>query len=348
MRTWLTAATTLAVLAGCATGPARPAPVAFAGPPALPATFSVADPSATPLPTRGALGRGVLMYRSPHNAFAPVLVLEDGRQFQLPATPPGEGRQGSLYASLSPDGRWVGHRVAQYAGDMQYVLRELSGNRVVETEGRPLLWSTDSRYVVMAKDDDLTSPLTLVEPATGTMSSMGSARYRDNLWLTGVLPDGQLLYSSRQTRSLRLRTDQGDTTVAFAAGVDDECWCPQSGVQVSPDGRTISVQLAYESGLIPGTGEKSSPMPANSVMVAVIDIANGTVIHRVKPADSGPGDSWWLLSEIGSGLLMRRHGADGTSLVLLDPATGSQHVATELPDGASVVVPGQIDGPSDG
>jgi hypothetical protein len=121
------------------------------------------------------------------------------------------------------------------------------------------------------------------------------------------------------------------------------------GLHLSPDGQTVSVQLAYDNGLIPGTGGKSRPMPPNAVTIAVIDTASGTVLRRVRPAGAGSADSWWLLSDTGSGLLLRRAGADGSALILLDPETGRQHLATELPDGVlSLIVPGQIDQPSDG
>jgi hypothetical protein len=353
MRRWWTFAAALVLLAGCANRPAPSAPAPFAGPPTLPATFRIADQSTPPLPGKGPIGRGALLYRSPQNPFAPVLLLENGRQFRLPTTAAGEGRQGSLYASLSPDGRWLGHRVAAYTGDGRYVLQELTGARVVKTDGIPMLWSTNSQYVVMAADEQQTGPLTLVEPATGRSTSIGAVRFRDGLGLTGVLPDGELLFTGVPSRSLRLQTDRADmtgvtdATVVFAAGAEDECWCPHSVVHVSPDGRTVSVQLAYDNGLIPGTGEKSRPMPPSCVTIAVIDSASGTVLRHVRPA--GPGDSWRLLSDTGAGLLVERTGAGGSALILVDPATGSQHLASELPDGVlSVIVPGQIDWPSDG
>src|SRR5882762_2097603 len=93
------------LLAGCAD---RPVPAVPDGPPALPTTIDVADTPIRPLPTSGPIGRGALLYRSAQTPFEAVLLLENGQQFRLPAPPPGEGRQGSLYASLSPDGRWLG------------------------------------------------------------------------------------------------------------------------------------------------------------------------------------------------------------------------------------------------
>jgi hypothetical protein len=183
---------------------------------------------------------------------------------------------------------------------------------------------------------------------------MGAVRYRDELGLTGVLPDGRLLFTAAWPRSLRLRTDAADRTVVadatvmFAAGPEDECWCPQPVVHLSPDGRTVSIQLGYENGLIPGTSEKTRPMPTSSVTIAVIDRSTGTVRQRVKLPVTGTTAAWRLLSDTGSGLLMRRTDADGEALIFLDPETGSQRLATRLPDGVAVSVPGQILGPSDG
>jgi hypothetical protein len=243
------------------------------------------------------------------------------------------------------------------------VLQELTGARVVETRGLPLLWSTNGQYLVMALDQQLIGPaagngqtpsMTLVEPATGRMTSMGAARYRDELGLTGVLPDGQLLFMAVWPRSLRLRTDGADrtviadATVVFAAGPEDECWCPQPAVHLSPDGRTVAVQLGYENGLIPGTGEKTRPLPSGAVMIAIIDRSTGTVLRRLKPPGTGPTNVWGLLSDTGSGLLMQSRDAAGEALIFLDPTTGSQRLATKLPDGVTVSVPGQIVGPSDG
>ncbi len=334
------------MLTSCAAEHDRSAPTAFGGLPALPATFEVADQSTPMLPGTGQVGRGALMYRSPRASFATVLLLEDGRQFRLPATPPGEGRQGSLYATLSPDGSWLGQRVAAYTGDKRYVVRELTGRRVVHTDGLPVLWSPNGRFLVMAHDS--TGELTLVEPATGKTSSMGVARFHDGLGLAGVLPDGQPLFSNTPARSLRLRTGDHETTVVFAAGAEDECWCPRSGVRLSPDGRTVSLHLGYAHGVVPGTQEKTRPKPAGSAVIEVIDPSSGTVLYRVELTAPEPSDSWELLSDTGSGLLVERLGASGTSLILLDPATGEQRPVTELPDLPYVTLPGQLEQPHDG
>jgi hypothetical protein len=338
----------LLILSGCAAGSDRSAPATFAGPPAFPATVDPADQSTPLLPGTGPVGRGALTYRSPRASFATVLLLEDGRQFRLPATPLGEGRQGSLYATLSPDGRWLGRRVAAYPGDERYLVEELTGTRVVHTGGLPVLWSANGQFLVMAHDDDATSELTLVEPASGRSTSMHTGRFQDGLWLAGVLPDGRPLFANGPARSLRLRTGGHETTVVFAAGPEDECWCPHSLLHPSPDGRTVSVQLDYDNGVVPGTGEKTRPKPTGTAVIEVIDLSSGTVAHRFELTAPDPSDSWALLSDTGSGLLLERRSADGTWLVLVDPATGGQHPVTALPDAASITVPGQLEPPHDG
>lgn len=342
MRLLLLLSLPVTLLAGCASASAQPPPVAFAGPPSLPATFVPADPPLPSLPAGGPVGRGALLYGAPT---APVLVLDNGGQFRLPPAPAGEGRQGSVYASLSPDGRWLGHG----AGSGGYSLRELVGERELRTDGVPVLWSANGQFLVMSHDDEVTSELTLVEPATGTTRSMGVGRYRDGLWLSGVLPDGVPVFSNGGLdRSLRVRAGGLETTVAFAAGADDECWCPHSGIHLAPDGGSVSLQLAYDRGLMPGTGEKSPPEPANAAMVVVIDLSSGAVLRRLRLPVAKPDDSWRLLADTGSGLLLRRLTAEGAALVLLDPATGAQRQVTKLPAATSVAVPGDIIGASDG
>jgi hypothetical protein len=227
------------------------------------------------------------------------------------------------------------------------VVRELGGAQVAQTDGTPVLWSSNGQFLVMAHDDEPTSEVTVVEPATGRTWPMGVARFQDDLTLTGVLPDGRPLFSNAPARSLRLRTGDHEATVVFAAGPQDECWCPHSLIHMSPDGRTVALQLAYENGVVPGTGEKTRPKPASSAAIEVIDVSSGTVLHRVELTAPEPSDSWGLLSDTGSGLLVEKRSAGGTSLILLDPETGKQRPVTQLP-GVEVTVPGQLEPPHDG
>ena len=111
MRVWRLVGLVLLSTAGCGRG--APAGVFVPEPwPTLPASLSVPADPPPDLPARGTIGRGALIYGAV--GVGQVLAVEGGREYRLPAPPPGEGRQGTMSASLSPGGRWLGLRAARY------------------------------------------------------------------------------------------------------------------------------------------------------------------------------------------------------------------------------------------
>jgi hypothetical protein len=305
----------------------------------------VSDDATTTLPS-GPLGRGALII-SNRPALAPVLVLTDGRQFRLPAPPIGEGRQGSTRATLSPDGRWLGLRGTMTPLDTSYQLRELSSDRAITVHGKPLRWSPDGRFLIFTTDDEVDTDLTVVEPATGAVSKLGAGLYEDGLWLAGILPDGEPLFSVVRDQSMRLRGGGVETTVVFGAGDNHECWCPVGPLALAPDGRTISVMLEYERGL-DRTGEKAPERTRRSVVFARIDRTRGDILHRIEIALAGPMDRLWLVSDTGPGLLILDDRSDGDRLLLLDILTGQLNLRTTLAPGLQAYAPGDIMQPPDG
>ena len=320
-----------------------PATGEFIGLPEFP--LMVSDIATTTLPS-GPLGRGALIISS-RPALAPVLVLTDGRQFRLPAPPIGEGRQGSTRATLSPDGQWLGLRDTQTPLDTSYRLRELSSDRTITVHGTPLRWSPDGRFLIFTTDDEVDTDLTVVEPATGAVSKLGAGLYEDGLWLAGILPDGEPLFSEMQHQSMRLRGGGVETTVVFGAGGDHECWCPSGLPALAPDGRTISVMLEYSHG-IDSTGEKAPERTRRSVMFVRIDRTKGDILHRVEIALDGPMDSLWLVSDTGSGLLIVDDRSAGDRLLLVDSLSGQLSLRATLGPELQAIAPGDIMQPSGG
>ncbi len=313
------------------------------GLPDFPGTVDSA--AATPLP-RGPLGRGALII-SRRPAAAPVLVLTDGRQFQLPAPSNGEGRQGSTRATLSPDGPWLGLRDTLTPIDTGYRLRELSSDGTITVHGKPLRWSPDGRFLILAAGDEYDADLTVVEPGTGAVSKLAKGLYEDGLWLTGILPDGEPLFSAERDQSLRLPAAGVETIVEFGAGGDHECWCVDGPLSLAPDGRTVSVKLGYEHGL-DSTGEKAPEKEGQSAMFVVIDRVHGDIPQRIEITLDGAIQRLWLLSDTGSGLLVLDDRSTGDRLLVLDPSTGHLSLRTTLGPGLDAYVPGDIMQPSGG
>jgi hypothetical protein len=323
---WLTAVLAVSLLAACAPGADREsAGVRWTGFPHLPSAFA---PAANPpaLPPTGPVGRGAMLVQT--NAGI-LLVLEDGTQYRLPPTPPGEGRLGTLLASLSPTGRWLGYRRGAHERDTVYRVRDLGGTRVTEFDGDPVLWTPDGRFLLaqartVADRTVAGADALIVDVLTGAVRVVPNA-----IPVGGLLPDGDVL-----TTAAHLRVG--------GAQPDDECWCPQGGWTVSPDGSRLSTVVRYEAGLIPGTGVKSAVADNHPVAILVADRATG-VQHPLVDLPTGDDAFWALAADTGAGLLLhRRTGATTFSyaLVLVDPAVGTPEVV--YPSALDLVVPGEV------
>ena len=313
----LAASILTAALAACS--PAAGAGDGWTGFPHLPTAFTAA---ANPpgLPPTGPVGRGALLAET---AAGILLVLEDGTQYRLPPTPPGEGRQGTLLASLSPTGRWLGYRRGARERDTVYRVRDLGGRQVTEFDGDPLRWSSDGRFL-LAEARTATDPTVSGADALIVDVLTGSVRVVSNATRIG----GDIF-----TPPASLRIGGGDP--------DDECWCPDGPWTLSPDGTRVSTVVRYEVGLIPGTGVKSAARD-DRVAILVVDRATG----KQRPLVSLPAAddaSWGLAADTGAGLLLhRRTGATAVAyaLVLVDPAAGTQRVV--YPNALGLVVPGEV------
>jgi hypothetical protein len=312
------------VAGGCGGAPGRP--YSFAGWPDLPATVA-ADPEPPDLPASGPVGRGALVLASRAGV---VVVLEDGRQFRLPPPPRGEGRQGRTMASLSPDGRWLGYRRPGFFRDPVYRIRDLLSDAVVPVEAVPRGWSPDARFLLA---DVPTAPL-LIEPANGKVRTV------DSDGVVAVLPDGRILSVTHTETAVRIEAGSAVRDVALGASPDHECWCPAL-VTVAPGLDAVVVLLRHQSGIIPGTSEKSRPLPGNPARLVVLDRDTGTERHRVE-LPAGEDETWWLLADTGTGVLVRHGRPDVDELVLVDPATGTRRVVLRPPRDVVVAVPGEV------
>jgi hypothetical protein len=322
------------LVTGCGSTAAAP-PSGWTGWPRLPAELVLAD-SPPPLPATGPVGRGALLY---HAGAGDVLVLADGRQLRLPAPPRGEGRQGTLAASLSPDGRWLGRRAARFTGDRRYLVRDLDTGIVVTIDAMPLFWSADGRFLALRTDGDTGQAepgLVVLEPATGARTTA------DGIPAQLVLPGGALASVIGQSgRSWRMRMQRDDAVHAidlpFPGDADAECWCPAWGPpRASPGGRRLWLQLGYHNGLVAASGAKSRPRPDDPAGLALVDLVHGTVTLTLElPTGT-------LLADTGDGLLWRVATPDAQLLVRQDPVTGGRTVVTVAPVGVMVAVPGEV------
>ncbi|HEX6870799.1 MAG TPA: hypothetical protein VF163_06855 [Micromonosporaceae bacterium] len=348
LRSLLLVCVVAVALASCSAGGTTAAPPAgFAGAPALPDTFTVADWNATAaLPEVGPVGRATLMYRATSGLF---LLLADGRQYRLPRPPRAEGRQGSMRATISPDGHWLGHRTARLAMDPRYVFRELTGSRRIETSGTPVLWSADGHRVLMAVDNDRASQLTMVDLVAGRTGPAGFTRFQDNLWLAGLLPDGRPMFAGFADGGLRMRIGERGHTMPFHSNPDHACWCPNLPLGLSPDGARLALRLAHASGLDPVTGEKVRVMPDEPNQIITLDLSTDAIRHRVSLPVRDESDQWRLLSHTGAGVLLQ-HSVNGqVSLVLVDAASGEQLRTCQPPAGVfELFVPGEVEHGTDG
>jgi hypothetical protein len=336
----------LLVLAACA----APAGSTMAGPtgtyifvgwPRLPAVLTTGAPAVPDLPASGPVGRAALII----TIGRPVLVLEDGRRYLLPAPPAGEGRQGSVLATLSPDGRWLGYRDAHQVGERRYVIRDLTARASVVTDRYPGEWSSDARYLSLIADgtnrasgrfDALTGSVT---PAGGTEP--------EPLWVS-LLPDGPPVSTTAPSPAppqLRLLVDEYSAQLILSdPAIDDECWYPVA-VRLSPDGRTVSALLRYQPGLVAGTSDqKVRRHPEGTAQLVLIDASTGHVTQRIPMVEAG-GSKWALAADTGVGLLLW-HGTD--TLVRLDVESGAIQPVMRVPDARLVLLPGQIETASDG
>jgi len=315
--------TVLAALPAAACGSQAPSlsqpvtPPPEIGPPARPADALPAGP----------VGYGTVLYRGYDSAA--TLVVADGRRFELPKPPAGEGRQGSLLATLSPDGRWLGLRTARYPRDPGYQVRDLLGGGATMIDGEPVRWSTDSRFLLVRAGERLT----LVEPGIGEAHAVTIPANLAHL-VTGVFPDGRLLTAAVRSDEAEFGVVSGDgvrrVRHVFASSEQDECWCPVSGLPVlSVDRAHVYVAVAYRPGAAKAT-------PVGATAIAVVDLATGVVDRRI---DAPAGE---LVGDIAAGLVMVVRHVDRTEVVLINAAIGGGRTLTTVPATLTIAVPGQV------
>jgi hypothetical protein len=119
-------------------------------------------------------------------------------------------------------------------------------------------------------------------------------------------------------------------------------------LHLDPNGTTAAVQLRYVRGLIPGTTTKSPRRRFNSAAVAIVDVATGKVLRRLPLPVSQADEQWILHGYTEEGLLLAHRKGSHTTLVMVDPVTGTHATLTRLPDRTSFLLPGAHATPSDG
>jgi hypothetical protein len=296
------------------------------------------DVSAPDLPATGTLGRGALFTG---HAGRPVLVLESGARYLLPARPTGEGRQGVVAATLSPDGRWLGYRDAHRVGERRYLIRDLTGRAAtIVTDGYPRFWSADSRYLSLTAEYGTTGRSYRFDALTASIGDEAPPATAGGVMVGSLLPDGPPAVpgeASPAPPQLRLLVGVYGASLIRTDDPDDECWCAASGL-LSPDRSTVSALLRYQPGRAAGTADqKANRRPDGTQLLVRIDAATGAVTERIPlPAAY----SWELIADTGDGLLLWRGSAPAT-LVRLDARSGTFEPVLTVPDSRSVVLPGQ-------
>lgn len=328
-------ASAVAAIGGCAS----PAPPARSPGVIPPPQLDTPEQTPAPLPA-SPVGVGTLIYRGFGTEGTPTegtLVVADGRRFVLPQPPPGEGRQGTMLASLSPDGRWLGLRAARYPGDQRYEVRGLAGGGVTQVNGEPVRWSPDSRFLLVRAVDE--ARLTLVEPGIGEAHRVDVPADLVPL-VVGVFPDGRLLTAAVGAGSVELDVISGSgirrVRHVFASSDQDECWCPVASPPViSLDRERVYLPVAHRAGVVPGTTVKATATPEWTTGIAVIDLTTGAVSYRI---DAPAGQ---LVGDIADGLVMVVRQEDRIEVILIKQSSGAEVILSTLPASLTVAVPGQ-------
>jgi hypothetical protein len=295
--------------------PPKPAPEVAAWP----------EPDAPPrtMPTTGAVGRGAYAFNTCEaNACEYYLVTDDGLRYTLPN--PG---------LLSPDGRWLGYGLTYE----KYLVRDLTTGTVwTVTNGiGGLVWSTDSRWLLMADGTDPRQKWYLrLDVRTGEQrTSDVPFGFAD-----GVLPSGEVLYtadaSHRPAEAPPLLTRYDPATGA------------KTEIPLAPPG---ALRLDGESIVEPE--EQSNTVlagPGNTVLVGLYgpdgltalleyDLAGGRLLARhAVPPQAG---EWFVTGyRPTDGIVLTRCDDAGTDVVLLNPVIGESHVVLTLPGKASVTL----------
>ncbi|MGH3715282.1 MAG: hypothetical protein ACRDT4_17730 [Micromonosporaceae bacterium] len=294
------------------------------------------------LPEEGPVGRGFLIYNWGGFAETSVMVMSDGRQYQLPG-----------YGTVSPDGAWYGYVTR---GD-DYLVRDLTGTRTWKVPGglTGYLWSPDSRWLVLVHPED--RPAGMEQPGTKyavVLDLRTGKTHRvqgiDPLHFIPVamLPSGELVYGAGvgesaiegdQVNVLELRrVDVVSGKQGTSLRVDLSRWLEYNErirttegpmLKVSPDGRTAVVKVSGTDGMM---------WP---VALLVMDFADGTVQRRIEFPNFAERVNWQLaqVRVDGTGIELRTPplGEPDTSrrpstLLLVELATGEHRTVTRLYD----------------
>lgn len=179
-----------------------PAPTGSVG--WLPQRLPLTDAAEQPLPADHAVGVAGLVYLPRVACDRAVVVLPDGKRYQVPA----RMNPNSAGIALSPNGRWL----AFPTGHRDTLLRDLAGVTTTTLPNqRPMCWSTDSRWLVLMSDQDLafvvdlradtpTAPRKIVglDPANPPFYGNPTGRPGEpgaGLPLVGILGSGELVFA---------------------------------------------------------------------------------------------------------------------------------------------------------
>jgi hypothetical protein len=301
-------------------------------------------PAAPPaLPGTGRVGAGSLLYAACHDGCQPLLLTQDGAQFQLEKTTPGPPTRAQ---TLSPDGRWMGQIERG-----RYVVRELAGVRRHELPGSwdAWAWSPEGRWLLLAdhQDGDVRSYLRM-DVASGRSTPLPPPAGSGPAY--AVLGSGELLFGPPErfdddglttapityqvfdpVRRAVVRSVRVDVRAALRGGEV----VAAHAVRVAADGASLVVEVLEHR-------VDSVSRPTAVVTVS----ADGRVGRRLALPASGdgyalPGGVWSVERPVRDGLLLLHTSSTVTEVVLLDLRTGSMRPLFVLPANVPVTVPGR-------
>jgi hypothetical protein len=291
--------------------------------PRYPARVSPRD-GAVPLPADRAVGAASYVYGRCASTCQPVLVLPDGTQYAIPASPD----HGSIAVALSPDGRRLG-----WANRNEFRLRDLYGTQENVYTGKSIWtgarWSPNGRWLVLMWSGQ--GEYTIIDTTNGRTTWLATPPWSwfdvsdTGEWLLFPIP-----YEAGYDR---LDAPTGEAThhkLAPSLGQAGEYPLPPL---LTPCSCTAMFPL-FPSGPV-------DPYIASGPVVALVDVdlADGHVITRFDlPQDDGTWRPVAVLPD--EGVVLAHFRPDVTEVVQLHSITGELTVVSRLPAGFEVVLRG--------
>jgi hypothetical protein len=319
----------------------RPAPPGPPIEPGYPAT--VAPPARSEKLPSGAVGPASFVYAPCPRDCAALVVLPDGRQYELPTPDRREPLDG---VTLSPNGAWLGWRDGG-----QVILRNLvTGNsQSVDAATDPWYWSPDSGWLLVADQHGINvDDLVLLDLAHGGSQRRVPARRCDAI--VGVTDDGDILrwVSGGDVAGLLPVLGFCDPATGDVRREVRVTLAPEAGALLNP-GETVTARVAYlgpggETAILFVTDQRRAEYAA-AIALLEVDLGDGHVMTRldlpVPEVPDGSSGLWAPAAYLPGGVVLLHGLPQRTEIALLNPVTGTRTIASVVRPHSWVIPPGK-------